>query len=204
MNLLVKTCDGLALVYAVLFFPAPFFWLIIHPFIGFWRRFGNRSFWIALPLWLISAAALILLRHRIFADYLGRSPLSGAAGLLLIGLGLWIGHHVHRDFGLRRLGGLPEMNPDRYGRALIGEGIYSRLRHPRYVEYMISFVGFALLTGAAGVFVLAFLTIVMYVFLVAPLEEREIRERYGTEYEAYARAVPRFFPRLRPRPWRNV
>jgi len=29
------------------------------------------------------------------------------------------------------------------------------------------------------------------------LEERELRERFGAEYDAYCRRVPRFLPRLR-------
>jgi len=32
------------------------------------------------------------------------------------------------------------------------------------------------------------------VFLIVQLEERELRERFGTEYEAYCRRVPRFVP----------
>ncbi len=198
MQLLAKTADYLALTYAILYFPAPFFWLLIHPFIRFWRRFGTRSFWIALPVWMTSATMLLLLRHRIFAERFSRNLLTTIAGLILLGLGLWIGRRVHRNFGLKRLGGLHEMNPVRYGRTVVSHGIYARLRHPRYVEYMISFVGFALLTEAGGIFVLAIVTILMYV-IVAPLEERELCEHYGSEYEAYTRAVPRFFPHLRPR-----
>jgi len=51
-----------------------------------------------------------------------------------------------------------------------------------------------------GIFLLAIVTILLYL-IVAPLEERELREHYGPEYEAYARDVPRFLPRLR-RPFR--
>jgi protein-S-isoprenylcysteine O-methyltransferase Ste14 len=61
---------------------------------------------------------------------------------------------------------------------------------------MISFWGWALLTGAAGVFVLAIAAVMMY-SIVAPLEERELREYHGEEYAEYQRAVPRFIPRLR-------
>lgn len=76
MYLLAKTRDCLALLYAILYFPAPFFWLIIYPLIGFWCRFGNRSFWIALPLWLISAAALILPRAAPLRRAFWRATLS--------------------------------------------------------------------------------------------------------------------------------
>ena len=197
MSGLEKGIDVVALVYAILFFPAPLFWLIVHPAIHFWRRFGNRSFWIAPPLWTASGTGLVLARHRIFAERVGRSPLSAIVGAGLVLLALYIGHHVHRQFGLRRLSGLPEMNPARYPGGVVSSGIYARVRHPRYLEYMLTFVGLALLTGAVGIFLLAILTILLYL-IVAPLEERQLREHYGSEYEGYARAVPRFLPRLRP------
>src|SRR2546426_8654375 len=67
-----KGLDFVALCYAVLFFPAPIFWLIIHPTIRFWRRFGSRSFWIAVPLWIASGTVLIELRQKIFGHRLDR------------------------------------------------------------------------------------------------------------------------------------
>ncbi|HEV2177467.1 MAG TPA: isoprenylcysteine carboxylmethyltransferase family protein [Terriglobia bacterium] len=196
MVTLQKLVDTVALLYAILYFPAPFFWLVIHPFIRFWRRFGNRSFWIAAPLWLAFAAGLILVRHSLFAARIHRSLWTAIPGALMIACGLWIGRQVHHDFGLRRLGGLPEMSPGRYAGGVVSAGIYSRLRHPRYVEYMLTFWGLALLTGAHGIFVLAIVTVLMYL-VVAPFEEQELREHYGAAYDAYARAVPRFVPRLR-------
>jgi len=198
MAWLTQAIDVVALVYAILFFPAPFFWLMIHAAIGFWRRFGNRSFWIALPVWTISGVALVLLRHRIFAERLGRNALTWLGGAALVAIALWIGRQVHHDLGLRRLGGLPEVNPARYPGGVVRSGIYTRLRHPRYVEYMLTFAGLALLTGARGIFLLAFITVLLYL-IVAPIEERELRAHYGQEYETYARVVPRFVPRLRRR-----
>ena len=107
---------------------------------------------------------------------------------------------VHRDFGLRRLAGLPEMNPGRYPGGMVKSRIYSWVRHPRYLEYMLSFFGLGLLTGATGIFLLAIVTVLLYL-IVTPLEERELREHYGEGYEAYGRAVPRFLPRLRRHFW---
>ena len=181
---------------AILFFPAPFLWLIVHPAIRFWRRFGTRSLWIALPLWTFSGTFLVLLRHRIFDERVSRNALTAIAGVALIGLAVWIGHHVHRRLGLQRLAGLPEVNPGRYPGGVVRAGVYARVRHPRYLEYMLTFVGLALLTGAVGIFLLAIITILLYL-IVAPLEERELREHYRPEYEAYARDVPRFLPRWR-------
>ena len=35
------------------------------------------------------------------------------------------------------------------------------------------------------------------IWLIAVLEERELRERFGAAYDAYCRRVPRFLPQLR-------
>lgn len=194
-----KTLDALALVYAILLFPAPIFWLAIHPAIHFWRRFGKRSFWIALPIWVLPGTVLILLRHALFAQRIQRNAGTWALGGILVLVGVLIGRRVYRDLGLRRLVGLPEMEPHRHTGGVVRTGIYAWLRHPRYAEYMLTFMGLAWLTGAVGIFLLAIATILLYL-IVAPLEERELREHYGVEYEAYARDVPRFIPRLRRRP----
>ena len=188
--------DILALIYFILFFPAPFFWLIIHLGVHFWRRFGNRSFWIALPLWTIFAAALLIERHWIFAHRVGRNAFTFVPGIALAVFGLWLGQRVHREFGLHRLAGVPEINPQSNAGGVVSHGLYASLRHPRYLAYMTTMLGLALLTGAAGIFALAFVTILMYL-IVAPLEERELHEHYGAEYEQYARRVPRFLPHLR-------
>lgn len=193
-----KALDGLALAYAVVFFPAPVFWLIFHSRIHFWRRFGNRAFLVALPVWIAAGVALVLMRPMIFAQRFDRNTFTWICGSCLIALAIWMNLQVHRKFSLQRLAGLPEINRARPDAGMVREGIYARVRHPRYMEFMLTFVGLALLTGAAGIFLLAFVTILLYL-IVAPLEERELRESYGAEYDAYARAVPRFLPRL----WRR-
>ncbi len=190
-----KGLDALALFYSILFFPVPILWLIIHPAIHFWRRFGNRSYWLALPIWTASGIALVFLRHRIFAERISPNALTWLLGSALVFLAVWIDRRVRRDFGLRRLAGLPEVVPNRYPGGIVRSGIYAYVRHPRYLEYMLTFVGLALLTGAAGIFLLAIVTVLLY-HIVVPLEERELREHYGAQYETYARSVPRFLPRL--------
>ncbi len=191
-----KGLDAAALGYALLLFPGPIFWMIIHPAIRFWRRFGIRSYWVALPVWTVNAAVLLLLRERIFAERIPRNALTWVAGAVLVVLAIWIDRQVGRQFSFRRLVGIPEMEPGRNARGIVRSGIYGRLRHPRYTACMMTFWGLALLTGATGIFLLAILTVVMYL-MVTPIEERELRNEYGSEYDSYAHAVPRFVPRLR-------
>lgn len=196
MHLLSTTLDAAAFIYALLFFPAPFFWLVIHPAIEFWRRQGTRAYWIALPVWAGTGWVLFLLRPLIYAHRVERSLLTWVMGIMLLALAIWLDRRVLREFSVRRLVGLPEIHPEGGAGEVVRAGIYAYLRHPRYLGYILTFFGLALLTGALGIFALAIVTVLMYV-IVAPLEERELRNRYGAYYSAYAREVPRFIPRLR-------
>jgi protein-S-isoprenylcysteine O-methyltransferase Ste14 len=196
MTLLYRVLDVVAFAYLLAFFPTPFFWLIIHPAIGIWRRFGNHAYWVALPVWAGCGAILFLVRHPLYAHRLERTPPVWILGLALLALAAALNRNVHRKFSLPRIIGLPEIHPERDRGSLVCTGIYGRVRHPRYLEFMVMFVALGLLTGAAGIFLLAFVSLLMYL-IVAPLEERELRQHYGSAYDDYAREVPRFLPRLR-------
>ena len=187
--------DYLALVYLVLLLWIPFFWFAFHPGIRFWRRVGNRAFWVALPVWLIFAVGIIMARRELFARRLERSALTWAVGGVLFFVASWLDVQTRRAFGWRRLAGLTELNPEHRLCAVIRTGVYGRVRHPRYVLYMLMILSMAFLTGAQAIFLLAFLSVLLYQIL-APLEERELLDQYGPQYEDYRRLVPRFVPHL--------
>jgi protein-S-isoprenylcysteine O-methyltransferase Ste14 len=199
ISTLLEFVDLLALAWLILTSWVPFFWLLIHPAVRFWRRFGNRAFWVALPVWLAFAAAFILLRHQLFADRIARSAPTWALGVSLFALSGWVERQSRRALGVRRLVGIPEMNPGHRLSGVVCSGIYSRVRHPRYVEYMLTVLSMAFLTGALPIFLLAILNILLYQ-IVAPLEERELLDHYGAQYASYRREVPRFVPRW----WRRT
>jgi protein-S-isoprenylcysteine O-methyltransferase Ste14 len=197
MNLTLNTTiDGLALLYAALYFPVPIYWLLIHPVVNTWRSIGYRSFWIALPVWILVGVPVALMEDSLFAYRLPRNAATYALGAAFLALNFWVSRRVHQEFSFKKLAGLPELNPDHPQRGVVGTGINAQVRHPRYANIMLGFLAFWLLTGAAGIFLLAFVTFLLYL-IVTSLEERELREQYGSEYEAYARRVPRFLPRLR-------
>ena len=60
----LQLIDYVSLFYLILLLWIPFFWFVFHPAIGFWRRMGNRAFWVALPVWLIFAAGIVISRHQ--------------------------------------------------------------------------------------------------------------------------------------------
>jgi protein-S-isoprenylcysteine O-methyltransferase Ste14 len=200
---MVQFLDYIALFYLALLLWIPFYWLVFHAALRFWRRLGNRAFWMALPVWLIFVAGIILTRHELLARRLERNALTWAVGGILFLVASWLDVQTRHAFGWRRLAGLPELHPQHPLCGVIRTGIYARIRHPRYVLYMLMILSMGFLTGAPAIFLLAFLNILMYQIL-APLEERKLLDQYGPQYEDYRRLVPRFLPHLRRAPEARV
>lgn len=83
-------------------------------------------------------------------------------------------------------------------RRLATTGPYSRVRHPQYVGFILIMAGFLVQWPTLPTLAMFPILVVMYVRL-ARREEAEARREFGAAYEAYARAVPGWLPRLRPR-----
>ncbi len=80
---------------------------------------------------------------------------------------------------------------------LVVEGPYRYVRNPLYVTDFCLIVGAALLTRNWALVLLAALYAAQLA-LQLPLEERELRERFGDPYRRYCGLVPRFIPRTTP------
>jgi protein-S-isoprenylcysteine O-methyltransferase Ste14 len=78
---------------------------------------------------------------------------------------------------------------------LATEGLYSRVRHPRYLQLLLALLGYALFANYLAAYVVTLLAFV-WVRLVVPVEERELRERFGEEHTRYCERVPRFIPTI--------
>ncbi len=176
--------------------PSFLFWLSIHPFVRFWRRLG-------LPLALginyaglfIMAALIYLFCKPLLSVEFGTNPvLIGLAVPLLFVSGA-MRRRLSKHLRLAILTGIPELAPEQHGTPLMTEGLYSRMRHPRYVQALLGVAAYTLFCNYLATYVL-FLTILVIILLVVPIEERELRERFGIEYETYCARVPRFIPRF--------
>jgi protein-S-isoprenylcysteine O-methyltransferase Ste14 len=80
---------------------------------------------------------------------------------------------------------------------LTTSGPYAHTRHPLYLGSLIMATGFSL---AARSWWIALMTILIFVVIYVPVmlaEEMVLRQRFP-EFEDYARAVPRLWPRLTP------
>jgi len=172
-------------------------WFLIHPFVRFWRRVGpGRALAAVLVLKVALAVVAFLARGVLLAPELGARPLPALAGLAVGALGITLDRKRGRELSTSTMLGLAELTatPGAAG-GLATEGIYARLRHPRYVAVVLNLTAWALLTGYVAVYGLLLGTIVAILGIV-PLEERELEKRFGQRFELYRQSVPAFVPRL--------
>ena len=142
----------------------------------------------------VGIVGLFAARRWLLAVEFGTNYLLIVAGVVCLaislGLRLWLSRHI----SVKTMLGLPELAPDQYPSRLVTEGIYAVVRHPRYLQFLLALVGYALvanylaLYGAVALWLAGIYPIVL-------LEEAELRERFGSEYEEYCRQVPRFVPK---------
>jgi protein-S-isoprenylcysteine O-methyltransferase Ste14 len=113
---------------------------------------------------------------------------------LLIGSALWIRAII--VFGLDNLTMLYVYFPEKSRR--VENNIYSVLRHPVYAGALRISIGLALLNGNAFALFSGLLLMPFGLTVWARLvEEKELIERFGTEYLEYRKRTPAFWPRLR-------
>ncbi len=91
--------------------------------------------------------------------------------------------------------GIPEVAPQREDGKLLTEGVYGRMRHPRYAGAVLGLIAYALFVNYLALYLLVPL-LSAGVYVISVLEERELRDRFGKAYVEYARSVPRFIPRV--------
>jgi protein-S-isoprenylcysteine O-methyltransferase Ste14 len=177
--------------------PAIAYWFILHPFIGFWRRVGMRpTFWFLGVFMAASMFGLYFVHHALLGRDLGTKPVLIGLAVPLLVVGGVISKKRKRYLNFKTLAGTPELAPETHGIGLLTEGIYGRIRHPRYVEFTLALAGWTFFANYLGLYVITGLSIAA-LYLIVLLEERELRERYGQAYFDYSARVPRFVPRLR-------
>jgi protein-S-isoprenylcysteine O-methyltransferase Ste14 len=80
-------------------------------------------------------------------------------------------------------------------RTLAVTGVYSYIRHPQYVGFVLIMFGFLLQWPTLLTLAMFPILVFMYVRL-ARIEEREALEEFGADYAEYMYDVPPFVPRL--------
>jgi protein-S-isoprenylcysteine O-methyltransferase Ste14 len=83
-----------------------------------------------------------------------------------------------------------------YAKDLVTGGIYAHTRNPMYVGNVLILAG---LVVASNSWLCVAVLIPAYLFVcvaIVAAEERYLRERFGADFDAYCRDVPRWLPRL--------
>ncbi len=185
----------IALALVVTMPPTLLPWLLIHPFIHFWRRLGpGLTHGLVGTVMGLGGVGLFLVRRSLLATDFGTNYFLAALGVLAEVGAIWLWVILYRHLSFSTLVGLPELAPQKYPTELITQGIYGRMRHPRYIQIILFIWGYALIANYPVAYAVAALWL-PGIFIIARLEEKELRDRYGAAYEEYCRLVPRFVPR---------
>lgn len=190
--------SDLAALITIMVWPVvPLFWIPVHGLPGLIRRLGLLSYAIPLITWVPVAYLLFSVRGFLLVWKVDLPLFLTAGGWIFLaagtGLHVWTGMLL----GLRGLLGIPEILPKAPGR-LVASGPFGVVRHPTYLAHTLMFMGIFLITGVGSLGVITVFDVAVINLFVIPLEERELAQRFGADYDTYRRRVPAFFPRLFP------
>jgi len=120
-------------------------------------------------------------------------PLLPYSGMLLCVIGFALSFSG-TYYLLRRGGGTPLLGGE--AERLVVAGPYSYLQHPILLGLLVMLFGEAvwLYSPSVGIYAVV-LTIMSHSYVVC-VEEPQLIRRFGTDYRAYRRAVPRWLPHL--------
>jgi protein-S-isoprenylcysteine O-methyltransferase Ste14 len=119
-------------------------------------------------------------------------------GALLLAAGGAVLLHAFARFVTEGLGTpAPAAPPER----LVVGGLYRHVRNPMYLAVTATIVGQALLLGQYWLLAYAALFLATTMAFVTLYEEPTLRRQFGSQYDVYRSAVPRWWPRRHP--WRG-
>jgi protein-S-isoprenylcysteine O-methyltransferase Ste14 len=189
----------LAILVIASFPPSLLLWVAIHPFAAFWRKWGPVWTYVLLGLPVVGyIVGVWLFRKTLLVLDLGTNAFTMIGGGIAFGMAVLLKRSVVAQLRFAKLAGIPELSKKEYPGKLLTGGIYSRVRNPRYIEALLWVTAYALFANYLGAYIVVALSLPL-IYLVVRLEERELRERFGTAYDEYCRRVPRFVPKPGPR-----
>lgn len=181
--------------------PVPIYWFILHARVNFWRRHVRAGYWVAvIGAWGVCDWALYHFRALLFhGTAFPAGPVfstdsalivTRVAGVAMIVLDLFTLTSVELELGGSRLVGQAELT----GKGqLATRGLYTRVRHPRYLGMMAGVLGGCLLVGTQSMWIVGTAWLAL-TFCMIRLEEQELRLRFGSAYAEYSRRVPALLP----------
>jgi steroid 5-alpha reductase family enzyme len=110
------------------------------------------------------------------------------------GIGLFvIGSYLNTGSEIMRLRW--KKDPQNKGR-IYGKGLFRFSMHINYFGDMVWATGMALISGSIWIFLIPLYMSSGFIFLHIPRLDKHLRERYGDQYEAYAKRTKKLIPFL--------
>src|SRR5918992_1678104 len=155
---------------------------------------GSAVFFVVAPGTVVGLIPWLLTRWQVRQPVPYWAPMRVLGAILLVA-GLIVLVQAFVRFVVEGLGTpAPIAAPQR----LVVGGLYHYVRNPMYVAILAAIVGQALLLGQLGLLLYAAALWLITAAFVRWYEEPTLTRRFGVDYEAYRRAVPAWWPRLRP------
>lgn len=79
---------------------------------------------------------------------------------------------------------------------LVTTGLYGHIRHPQYLGFLLLTLGMNILWIAISTLIMWPILAILY-YRLAKEEEKEMKKKFGEDYQKYKRTVPMFIPRVR-------
>jgi protein-S-isoprenylcysteine O-methyltransferase Ste14 len=159
-----------------------------------WAVAGTGLFFLVAPGTVAGYVPWLITRWHIELTGGWSTPLKVLGALLLLsGVGALIDSFVR--FAIKGLGTPAPPLPTSH---LVVSGFYRYVRNPMYVAVAAAIFGQALLFGNVTLLAYGALVCLSFHLFVIAYEEPSLRGRFGTEYENFCAAVPRWIPRLSP------
>lgn len=152
---------------------------------------GSAVFLVLAPGTVAGLAPWLLTRWDFRPPLLGLLMLRSIGALLLLaGLGVLLDSFLR--FALQGLGTPAPVLPTR---RLVVTGLYRHVRNPMYLAVVSAVVGQGLLFGSERVLGYALIVGLAFHAFVVLYEEPTLHASFGSEYDAFRSAVPRWLPR---------
>ena len=185
--------DLLALAVIMVWPVIPLFWIPVHGLSKVFRKLGMFSYILPAVLWLPLALFIFSRRDFILTNHVFLPLPVKVLGTLLLIMGAALQIWTARLLSLKGIMGMPEVSAKVESRFVTG-GPYKVVRHPTYLSHTMIFLGLFLITGLHAMGLVTVLDLMLITLIVIPLEDRELSERFGEEYDVYRKYVPAFFP----------
>jgi len=187
--------DIVGLAVCSVYCTIPLFWLVFHPFVERWRRYGRRAYAFMVPAWGIFIAAAFALGWPIRHRHLYESKLPWVMGVLFILAGFSIYRSGSQGFDQTKMSGLAELELGRHEQKLVVTGIRTQVRHPIYLGHLCEVLGWSVGTGSLAAMALLVFAAITGAIMIRR-EDAELEARFGDAYRQYRDQVPALLPKF--------